>query len=255
MYERRRSTNIGLEEGITMLSTLLCTRGGIITIEKSGQVSEEYDKKSFDDINEFKMRYEGLIESLIDQYDIKMDITMIGKIIYVESQGNGYDDTGRMFIRFENHKFLERILVSQDAEMNRKEFEKYFECNSGSWRNQKIKIGEEFVPLHPTGTINDNDLQYTALNYAMFIDTEAAYQSISMGIGQILGINYESAGYESAQEMYVDMSQGYSNQIEAMIRHIKNTGLDEKSLEEIFEIYNGPDNVEEYKKRYNEAIW
>lgn len=33
------STDIGLEEGITMLSTLLCTRGGIITVEKSGQVS------------------------------------------------------------------------------------------------------------------------------------------------------------------------------------------------------------------------
>ena len=34
------STDIGLEEGITMLSTLLCTRGGIITVEKSGQVTQ-----------------------------------------------------------------------------------------------------------------------------------------------------------------------------------------------------------------------
>lgn len=34
----RWCTTNGMEEGITMLSTLLCTRGGIITIEKSGQV-------------------------------------------------------------------------------------------------------------------------------------------------------------------------------------------------------------------------
>ncbi len=46
------STNQGQKEGLTMLSTLLCARGGIISIEFSGQsISRKYTEMIMDEIN------------------------------------------------------------------------------------------------------------------------------------------------------------------------------------------------------------
>ncbi len=244
------STLHGDQEGLTMFSTLLCTRGGIITVEDSGQI-EMYnsDKESFDSIFEFKERYEELIQELIERYDVHMEISTIGKIMYVESSGDGYDEEGKLTIRFENHVFLSEI---ENDERKVNEFEKYFQCEPGNWRNHKIKVGDKFEVLH--GEEIDNDLQYLALEYAKSIDSEAAYRSISMGVGQLMGFNYDVLGYMSAEEMFEKISSGYANQIEGMIKFIKKENLDEKDIEEFFRNYNG-DNVENYMERYVNAVW
>lgn len=253
-HNMRFSTKYGQKEGITMLSTLLCTRGGVITVEWSGQiVILNDDKEKFDNIQEFKARYEKLIKELIEEYGIEMDVEVIGKIIYVESKGTGYDEEGRLTIRFENHIFLG--LISGNVEKER-EFYTYFQCEPENWRNHKIMINGEFVSLHSYELYNYYDLQNTALEYALQIDSKAAYEAISMGVGQIMGENYAAAGYDSAEEMYNQMSEGYSQQIEGMLKYIKSNELDEiNDPYEFFSRYNGPGNVEEYMKEYNSAEW
>lgn len=233
---------------VNMGSILFCQHGGIISAVTSGQEK----KRNFSDISEFKREYGGFIVKMIEKYEIQMDVSQIGKIIYVETGGIGFDKFDRLNIRFENHRFLEKIEGNSEKI---EAFNAVFQCEKGSWSNHKIRVGGEFISLHPDGTIKDNDLQYQALKYAMEIDEDAAYQSISMGVGQLMGSNYEAAGFSSAQEMYEEMSEGYEGQIEGMIRFIKNKNLDKKQPADLFGSYNGLGNVDEYMRRYNSAIW
>lgn len=245
-------TEVGNKEGLTKLSTLLCTRGGIITIVESGQIARySNDKESFSSIAEFKARYEGLIKNLIIQYDLKIDIDVIGRVIYIESSGNGFDNKGRMLIRFENSVFYNQLQECENSDEKIATFNEYFQFIPNDINSHKINIDGEFVDLHPK--TEANDLQYLAIEYAEKIDKEAAYSSFSMGVGQIMGFNHEYAGYESAEEMFKDMSQGYSYQIEGMIRYLKALKYDEKSLSDFFEDYNG--DGDGYMERYNKAIW
>jgi len=91
--------------GITMSSILFCKHGGFIIPVISGQKK----KHNFADISEFKKEYESFITEMIEKYEVQMDIEQIGKIIYVETGGIGFDNFNRLYIRFENHKFLELI--------------------------------------------------------------------------------------------------------------------------------------------------
>jgi hypothetical protein len=240
----------GKREGLTRYSKLLCTRGGVITIKWSGQSQDgENPYRGALDIVELKARYGQLITDLINEYDLQMPTDHIGKIIAVESKGTGFDDVGRMLIRFEVHIFYEKIDSSKLDEAN-----KYF-INTGGSGGQQIKYGDEFVSLHPTGGLGDSDLQYLALQYAKAIDEEAAYSSISMGLCQLMGFNYETAGFSSVEEMYDRMSDSYEIQIEAMIKHIKNTGLDQGTVREFFEGYNTKQNADNYENRYDKEVW
>lgn len=248
-------TENGKKEGLTRFSKLLCTRGGVITIKWSGQspYGDNVLNKALT-IQEFRARYELFISNLINEYGIQMTTEQIGKIIYVESSGTGFDDMGRLFIRFEIHKFFEYMDPNKIDEAN-----KYFKIlkdqKSGSWNGHQIKYGDKFVDLHPTSTIKDSDLQYLALQYAKEIDREAAYKSISMGMGQILGVNYNMLGFTSAEEMYDMMSDCYENQIETMISFIQIRGLDKGTIKELIKGYNGEGNVAAYEKLYNDAVW
>ena len=233
---------------INMSSILFCCHGGIIRVIASGQNKMQ----NFADISEFKKEYGDFIAEMIEKYGIKMDIAQIGKIIYVETGGIGFDEFGRLFIRFENHHFLKAI--EGDSEKV-DAFNAVFQCPGYTWRDHKIKLGDDFVSLHPNGTVKDSDLQYQALKFAMEIDEDAAYSAISMGVGQIMGSNYSNAGFSSVQEMYDVMSEGYEGQIEGMIRFIKNRDLDTKSAKDYFKGYNGPENVNDYMEKYDNAIW
>ncbi len=241
----------GKREGLTRYSKLLCIRGGVITIKWSGQSQDgENPYNRALSIGEFKARYELFISNLINEYDIQMTTEQIGKIIYVETNGKGFDTIGRLFIRFEVHKFFEYI----DPEKLEKA-KKYLKTLSGGYEGHQIKYGDEFINLHPTGTEADSDLQYLALQYAKAIDREAAYRAISMGVGQVMGDNYAMIGFSSAEEMYNEMSAFYENQIEATICYIKKLGLDQGTVKELIKGYNGPANVDEYLEKYDDAEW
>ena len=85
-------------------------------------------------------------------------------------------------------------------------------------------------------------------------DENAAYESISMGMGQIMGFNYADAGYNSAKEMYDDFSTGNEEQIRGMVTFISNynngkalQALQDGNLESFISQYNGSGMVDTYK--------
>ena len=59
--------------------------------------------------------------------------------------------------------------------------------------------------------------QYARLALAIELDKDAALQSTSWGLGQVMGFNFKSAGYPSVEAMVAAMSASEGKQLIAMI--------------------------------------
>jgi len=66
---------------------------------------------------------------------------------------------------------------------------------------------------------------YPRLKEAMELDETAALKSASWGLGQILGENFEAAGYASVQEMVAAFLDDEEEHLEAMVRFVINAGI------------------------------
>jgi hypothetical protein len=67
--------------------------------------------------------------------------------------------------------------------------------------------------------------QYDRLNAAMQIDREAALKSASWGLGQIMGENFDAAGFAHVDAMVTAMSESEDAQLRAMIAFASTKGL------------------------------
>ncbi|MBO9663889.1 N-acetylmuramidase domain-containing protein [Dokdonella sp.] len=147
--------------------------------------------------------------------------------IIAKETGGQIDPAARMTIRFEVHKFAERIDATQKAD-----FDSHFQYNATTtWKGHKFnaigdgKVAADGTPgtwksIHPTGGPQDQNINWDAFNYAHSLNPEAAAASISMGPGQVMGFNYTSAGYTSAEQMYTTLKDNPIKQFEAMTDHI-----------------------------------
>jgi len=68
--------------------------------------------------------------------------------------------------------------------------------------------------------------EYLRLEKAIALDPDAALQSASWGIGQVMGFNYQAAGYETVNAMVMDMVEDEDTQLIAMSNLIRNNNLD-----------------------------
>lgn len=170
--------------------------------------------------------------------------------IIAQETGGNIDPAARMTIRFEVHKFADRIDATQQAD-----FDAHFKYNADTtWKGHKFNaIGEGQVAadgtpgswksIHPTGGPQDQDINWDAFNYAHSLNAEAAAASISMGPGQVMGFNYSSAGYTSAEAMYTALKDNPIKQFEAMTDHI---GSDSKLKDNL-----NDGNYDTFATRYN----
>ena len=67
--------------------------------------------------------------------------------------------------------------------------------------------------------------QYDRLAAAMAEDTDAALQSASWGIGQIMGENYAGAGFQNVEDMVTAMCASEDQQLAAMASFLVNNNL------------------------------
>lgn len=126
-------------------------------------------------------------------------------VIYVESSGSGFGTDGRMTIRFEACTFYDLW-----GKENAAEFSKYFQCNKP---NDKFRTTptDEFRDYH-----GNHFKEWEAFELAQNLDEDSALKSISMGLAQIMGFNYDKIGYPSVKEMYDKMSQNVKSQLDAL---------------------------------------
>lgn len=97
--------------------------------------------------------------------------------------------------------------------------------------------------------------EYNRLKEAMRLNREAALKSTSWGIGQIMGLNYEAAGFATIYDMVKAMVKDEDSQLLAMANFIKSKSLKDalqrRDWESFARCYNGP----QYKKnKYDKRL-
>jgi hypothetical protein len=134
-----------------------------------------------------------------------LELAALRAVMAVESRNSGFDSRRRPIILFEPHVFYRNL---HGTERDRAE-------QTGlaypHWKNS-----------YPSGS----DAQYRRLAAAIRINEEAAYSSVSMGLGQVLGENHAMCGCASATVMFGKCMESEANQLECMLEFIKTKHLD-----------------------------
>lgn len=130
-------------------------------------------------------------------------------ILAIESSGNGFAKDGRIIIRYEPHIF------------------------------------ERYTGIKVPAKRGGQSAEYANLAKAIAVNENAAYLSISMGIGQIMGFNHKIVGYSSPKKMFEAFSVSIEPQIAAMFRFIANKksmleAAREGDFARFAHSYNGP---------------
>lgn len=98
-------TDCGEKEGLTMLSTLLCTRGGVITVEWHGQICFGYDIE--DRIQELMDSIRGEPRYTLDKNTDLSTVEILARMIYQESHTYKYNEQNAVAYSFINRVFDE----------------------------------------------------------------------------------------------------------------------------------------------------
>lgn len=145
--------------------------------------------------------------------EFKLNSKVIQAFIKVESSGSGFNN-GKLLIQFEPTWFRR---LSKNAK-------------EGSW--SKNSVGNQAE-------------EWSAFNSAFQLDKNAAMQSTSIGLGQVMGFHYKDLGYTSVGDMWNDAKKGEDRQLWQMIKFIslnKNlvNAVNTKNFDRIAYYYNGP---------------
>lgn len=147
----------------------------------------------------------------------------------VESSGSGMVAPGKAVVRFEGATFHNLT----DGKFDRS----HPTLSMSSWQeNSKyVKGGLE---------------EWGRIEAAAKLDHNAAFESASYGMFQIMGFNYKTAGYDSVDKFVAAMNSGEEGQFRAFIRfvigsHLKKA-LQDKDWRAFARHYNGPGQVDHY---------
>jgi hypothetical protein len=139
---------------------------------------------------------------------LKVSPAALLTVIEVESAGVSLWSVGRDMlppIRFEGHYF-HRLL-------------------SPKKRKAAVRLGLAHRKAGRVKNPRSYKARYALFERAMQIDPDAAIQSISMGIGQVMGAHWKALGYQSPQHMWADVCGSVAGQVRAMILFIEKNNL------------------------------
>lgn len=138
-------------------------------------------------------------------------------------------------VRFEGHYFHKRL--------------------KGAKLRQAIAAGLASPRAGAVANRSSYDARYELVYAAMKIDANAAMESCSWGLGQVMGAHWKKLGYSSVKALVDEASSGVDGQIALMVKYIQKFGLaDElqtKNDKSFADQYNGPASA---KNRYAQKI-
>lgn len=157
----------------------------------------------------------------------------IWAVLSVETRGFGFFQDRRPQILFERHIF-HRLTNGR------------YDSDNADISNRK-----------PGGYLKGAD-EYIRLEKALQLDKEAALQSTSWGIGQVMGFNSKEAGFSSTEAMVTEMVKDENSQLTAMANFIKENNLagalQRKNWASFARGYNGKNyKINEYDTRLSAA--
>lgn len=144
--------------------------------------------------------------------------------IEVETGGRGFDSaTGKIIIQFEPAWFRKKAPYAP----------------SGNWSLNKVDVQAK---------------EWPAFNNAFSKNADAAMESTSIGLGQVMGFHFERLGFASVGEMWDHAKESLQNQIWQIAKFINTDrklkqAIKDKDWFTIAKIYNGS-GFRELAKKY-----
>lgn len=190
-------------------------------------------------------KWGALLESLSAKKEL--DVACALAVLCVESSGKGFEqnNSDRMIIRFENHKFW-----TYWGKHNPQQYRQHFR-----YSNNKVWQGHEWR-REPTGEwVSFHGRQaneWQAFEFARQLDERAAMLSISMGAPQIMGFHYQRIGYQSVVEMFDAFSRNIQGQVNGLFDFFSARMLGylrDLSFEEFAGMYNGSGQKQVYGEK------
>ncbi len=159
--------------------------------------------------------------------ELRIDPAAVLAVAEVESAGRVFWPVGGERLcaaRFEGHYFYRRL--------------------SGAQRDHAVRLGL----AHPSAGRVKNPRSfagvYDLIKRAAAINAQAAYESVSWGLGQVMGAHWRSLGFASVFQMVETCQSGTDGQIDVMLRFIKKNGLvkylQNQQWAQFAKRYNGP---------------
>lgn len=215
-----------------------------------------YDQATQDVLDPFIRKKYITMDSLAGAADmLGVTTAHVRAVCDVEAGGSGFLPDGRVDILFERHHFYNAL----SKKLNQNQL------------NLLTKNEANLVNKSPGGYYG-NEAEYKRFARAMVIDRASAIYATSFGMFQIMGFNYQFAGYQSLEEFYDSMLESEVNHLTAFVRfNMKyRSGILQRSLKvndwtSYASNYNGPnyaknqydkklaDSFAKYKKNINAA--
>lgn len=150
---------------------------------------------------------------------LRTGVAEIKTVCQVESRGGGFQKDGRPVILFERHIFH---------------------------RHTNGRFDKKYPALSnpEAGGYGPSSQQWAKFEAAAKLDQKAAMLSISMGLFQIMGFNFQAAGYVSVEAYFKAMHISEGEQLLAFCRFLKASSLDDELRDHQWRAfargYNGP---------------
>lgn len=148
-------------------------------------------------------------------------------VVEVESGGAAFAPVGgrqEPLIRFEGHYFDRRLAGEKRLRARAAGLSSPV---AGAVKNPKSQAG-----------------RWRLLERAAEIDRQAAHESVSWGIGQVMGAHWQWLGYGSFEELVAEARSGVEGQVRLMVRYIRKAGLLDALRQQDWKAfargYNGP---------------
>ena len=149
--------------------------------------------------------------SAVKRLGAEFDVHPAALLAVIETESGGVTSAqvnGRQepLIRFEGHYFDKRVVAMKRAEARAKGLAS---PKAGAVKNPASQQARWDRLLTP----------------AMMLDTQAAYESCSWGVGQVMGSHWKALGYSDVLVMVNEARSGFEGQARLMLRFIKTNGL------------------------------
>lgn len=158
-----------------------------------------------------------IVKKIAQEFNIEFAALMA--FIEVESGGRGFDSTtGRIIIQFEPSWFRRKAV--KEYEKLQALLKKRESLDSGdklSSDDAEYIKKFEFVLANK---IEGQAREWWAFNDAYTINANAAMESTSIGLGQVMGFHFKKLGYRTALEMWNDAKKGIERQIWQMAKFV-----------------------------------
>jgi hypothetical protein len=151
------------------------------------------------------MTPETLAAVRVKAEEFRVPSSHLAAMVEVESAGKVFGPDGRPMILFEPHVFYRRL--------------------KGEERDRAVNAGLAYPKWGTKPYPKTQAERWSQVERAALINDDAAYESASYGVGQVMGYHWSALGYASLNEFLETVQSGVDGQMDAMLRYCRVNSL------------------------------